>query len=100
MPHATSFAAASGVGASARPENANAARSNPRRPRVLVKASKWKVPLLLSLLVWALIVPAQVLSGIVVGRYLLGIYEAIPLIAAAVTIWLVLQSVRRSWQHR
>ena len=39
-PHATSFAAASGVDASARPESATAARSNPRRRMFLVKASK------------------------------------------------------------
>ena len=60
----------------------------------------WKIPLLLGLLVWALIVPAQVLSGVVVGHYLLGLYEAIPLVTAAVTIWLFLQPLNRSWQHR
>jgi hypothetical protein len=43
LPYATSFAAASGVDASARPESATAARSNPRRPMILVMASKRSV---------------------------------------------------------
>ena len=60
----------------------------------------WKGPLLLGLLGWVLIVPAQVLSGVVVGHFLLGLYEAIPLITVAGTIWLLLRPVRRSWQHR
>jgi hypothetical protein len=50
----------------------------------------WKVPLLFSLLVWALIVPVQVLSGIVGGHFLLGLYEAIPLVTVAGTIALFL----------
>jgi hypothetical protein len=45
-------------------------------------------------------VPAQVLGGVVVGHYLLGLYEAIPLVTAAGTIWLFLQPLNRSWQHR
>lgn len=53
----------------------------------------WKLPLLLSLLVWALIVPAQVLSGVVVGHFLLGLYEAIPLVTVASTIWLFVAPV-------
>jgi hypothetical protein len=53
-------------------------------------ANAWTVALLLSLLVWALIVPAQVLSGVVGGHYLLGLYEAIPLVTAAGTIALFL----------
>ena len=50
----------------------------------------WTVPLLFGLLVWALIVPAQVLSLVVVGRALLGLYEAVPLVTVAGTIALVL----------
>jgi hypothetical protein len=46
----------------------------------------WKLPLLLSLLVWALIVPAQVLSGVVTGHFLLGLYEAVPIVTVAGTI--------------
>jgi len=45
----------------------------------------WKLPLLLSLLVWALIVPAQVLSGVVTGHFLLGLYEAVPIVTVAGT---------------
>jgi hypothetical protein len=62
-------------------------------------ANAWKVPLLIGLLVWALIVPAQVLSLAVSAHALLGLYEAVPLVAAASTIALVLApmvgSVRR-----
>jgi hypothetical protein len=50
----------------------------------------WKNPLLLGLLVWALIVPAQVLSGVVAGHFLLGLYEAVPLVTVAGTIALLL----------
>jgi hypothetical protein len=46
----------------------------------------WKLPLHLSLLVWALIVPAQVLSGVVTGHFLLGLYEAVPIVTVAGTI--------------
>jgi len=63
-------------------------------------SNAWKVPLLLSLLVWALIVPAQIISGVVVGHFLVGLYEAIPLVTVAGTIALLLTPmVDVGWQR-
>ena len=58
--------------------------------RTATHLDSWKGPLSLGLLVWALIVPVQVLSGIVVGHFLLGLYEAVPLVTVAGTIALFL----------
>lgn len=60
----------------------------------------WRGPLLLSLLAWALIVPAQMLSSAVAGRALLGLYYAVPVVTVAGTIVLFLAPVAGSWLIR
>lgn len=50
----------------------------------------WKVPLLLGLVVWALVVPAQILGLAVFGRAILGWYGAFPLVAVMGTVAVML----------
>ena len=50
----------------------------------------WKVPLLLGLIMWTIVVPAQMLSMALVGNAVLGWYDAFPLVAIVGTIALFL----------
>jgi hypothetical protein len=47
---------------------------------------EWKIPLLLGLLVWGIVVPGQILLMAAVGKALLGWYYAFPLAAIVGTI--------------
>jgi hypothetical protein len=50
------------------------------------QGAEWRFPLLLGLVVWVIVVPAQILSMVVVGNAVVGWYHAFPLVAFVGTI--------------